>query len=82
MEIAAQVLAVFVGAFVLELCSCSYTLAVGNRQKKKAVPLSGLGSLLAAFVVINYTDNWLLVLPMALGEAIGTWASLWLDGKQ
>lgn len=49
-----------------------YTLDVANYNEIKAASIGALIHFFLAFGVINYTENWLYIFPLALGSWIGT----------
>lgn len=50
-----------------------YTLDVANYKPYKAATTGALIHFFLAFGVINYTQNWLYIFPLAIGSWIGTY---------
>ncbi len=49
-----------------------YTLDVTNHNEYKAATVGAVIHFFIAFGVINYTQNWLYIFPLAIGSWIGT----------
>lgn len=49
-----------------------YTLDVANHNEYKAASTGAVIHLFIAFGVINYTHNWIYIIPLAIGSWIGT----------
>lgn len=49
-----------------------YTLDVANYNEYKAATVWSIIHFCIAFWVINYTDNWLYIFPLAIGSWIWT----------
>lgn len=50
-----------------------YTLDVTNYNEYRAATVGASMHFFIAFGVINYTQNWLYVFPLAIGSWIGTY---------
>jgi hypothetical protein len=50
-----------------------YTMDVANRNEFKAATTGALIHFFLAFGVINYTQNWLYIFPLAIGSWLGTY---------
>ena len=67
--IALTILAVYI---VTDALYAKYTLDVANYNEYKAATVGSIIHFCIAFGVINYTDNWLYIFPLATGSWIGT----------
>lgn len=69
----------FIGLLVLityaitDALYAKYTLDVTNHNPAKAANTGALIHFFLAFGVINYTQNWLYIFPLALGSWVGTY---------
>ncbi|EKE21874.1 MAG: hypothetical protein ACD_7C00099G0006 [uncultured bacterium] len=64
---------IFLAYFLIDAMYAVYTLSV---VKKKPLVASSIGALmhfLLAFGVINYVQNYLYIIPLALGSWLGTY---------
>lgn len=68
--IAISVLAVYA---VTDALYAKYTLDVANHNAVKAATTGSLIHFFLAFGVINYTQNWLYIFPLAIGSWLGTY---------
>lgn len=57
---------------VIDALYAKYTLDVANYNEYKAATVGALMHFLIAFGVINYTQNWLYIFPLAMGSWVGT----------
>lgn len=53
-----------------------YTLDVANYNEYKAATIGATIHFFIAFGVINYTQNWLYIFPLAIGSWIGTFITV------
>lgn len=53
-----------------------YTLDVANYNAVKAASIGSLIHFFLAFGVINYTQNWLYIFPLAIGSWLGTYFTI------
>lgn len=65
-------LCVLVAYIIIDALYAKYTLDVANYNEYKAANIGVAIHFLIAFGVINYTQNWLYVFPLAIGSWIGT----------
>lgn len=66
---------------VLDGMYAYYTLAVTKKRPLSAASVGALMHFLIAFGVLNYVQNYLYVLPIALGSFIGTYVVVRYDLK-
>ena len=64
---------VFVAYMVIDALYAYYTLAVTRKQPVVAASVGSLMHFLIAFGVLNYVQNYLYVVPLAVGSWIGTY---------
>lgn len=62
---------VFIIYTVTDALYAKYTLDVANYKPFRAATTGALIHFFLAFGVINYTQNWLYIFPLALGSWIG-----------
>ena len=67
------VLIIFVAYIIVDGLYVTYTLAVTNLKPIKAANVSSITYLILAIGVISYVENFLYVIPMALGSWVGTY---------
>lgn len=67
--VAALILVVYI---ITDALYAKYTLEVTNHNEYKAATVGATIHFLVAFGVINYTQNWLYIFPLAIGSWIGT----------
>lgn len=65
-------LGVLIAYIVIDALYAKYTLDVANYNEYRAASVGVAIHFLIAFGVINYTQNWLYVFPLAIGSWIGT----------
>ena len=53
-----------------------YTLDVANYNAYKAATTGSIIHLFLAFGVLSYTQNWLYIIPLAIGSWIGTYIAV------
>lgn len=58
-----------------------YTLSVTKKKPISAATVGALMHFLIAFGVLNYVQNYLYVIPLALGSWIGTYLIVMRDSK-
>jgi len=73
-------LAVFLAMAVTDGVWAQWMTAVANHNALEAAFWTTGTIILGAFVVVSYVENKRLVLPAALGGAIGTYISMKLSG--
>jgi len=71
-----QWLGVFFAYVILDIVWAKYTLAIARNNKVPAAFWSAIVPVLSALVVIQYVTNPWLLIPMALGGAVGTWIAM------
>jgi hypothetical protein len=64
---------VFIAYFVVDALYAYYTLSVTRHQAGRAATAGSAMYFLMAFGVINYTQNYLYVVPLVLGSWLGTY---------
>ncbi|QQS20926.1 MAG: hypothetical protein IPL87_05305 [Candidatus Moraniibacteriota bacterium] len=67
-----QALLIFFAYVIVDALFAKYTIDVSHLNEYKAAFTGMLTHVLLAFGVINYTQNWLYILPLILGSWIGT----------
>jgi hypothetical protein len=65
-------LSVLIAYVVIDALYAKYTLDVANYNEYKAATIGATIHFLIAFGIINYTQNWLYIFPLAIGSWIGT----------
>jgi hypothetical protein len=61
------------GAYiVIDALYAKYTLDIANYNEYRAATVGSIIHFCIAFGVINYTENWLYIFPLAIGSWIGT----------
>jgi hypothetical protein len=65
-------LIIFIAYLVVDGMYAYYTLAITKHKAITAATTGALMHFLLAFGVINYVNNYLYVVPLALGSWIGT----------
>lgn len=63
---------IFIAYIVIDALSAQYTLDVSRYKAMRAASTGSFIHLLLAFGVLNYTQNWLYILPLISGSWIGT----------
>ena len=69
-------LGVFVAYFLVDAMYAYYTLAVAHVRPVAAATSGSLIHFLLAFGVISYVDNYLYIVPIAVGSWFGTYFML------
>jgi hypothetical protein len=64
---------VFVAYLLIDAMYAYYTLAVTRKKPVTAASVGALMHFLIAFGVLNYVQNYLYVIPLALGSWVGTY---------
>jgi hypothetical protein len=64
---------VFIIYTITDALYAKYTLDVANYNEYKAANIGALIHFFLAFGVLNYTQNWLYIFPLALGSWMGTY---------
>lgn len=66
-------LVVFVAYLLVDAMYAYYTIVVTKKKPLAAASVGALMHFLIAFGVLNYVQNYLYVIPLALGSFIGTY---------
>ncbi len=66
-------LIVFVAYMVVDGMYAYYTLAVAEKQAFRSATVGSLMHLLIAVGVLSYVQNYLYIVPLAIGSWIGTY---------
>ena len=77
-----EYIAVFLGAFVAELCAAGYTIALTRGKVGVAVFCTALLTLLSTGVLLGIVDNHNLIAPSVTGEVVGTVIAMRIAGKR
>ena len=64
---------VFASYIIIDGLYAKYTLEVVSLRPMRSASIGAFMHLLLAFGVINYTSNWLYVIPVVIGSWIGTY---------
>lgn len=72
-----QFLLVFVAFTAVDYVYAKYTIACAERRIYPAMLWAAIIPLLTGFVVLQYKDEPLLLVPTSLGAAVGTWMALY-----
>lgn len=72
-------LAVFVAYFIVDALYARYTLHVNQYKASSAATTGALMHFILAFGVLNYVQNYLYVIPLAVGSWLGTYAMVRLE---
>lgn len=73
---------VFIAYLLVDALYAYYTLAVVQKQPFRAASVGSLMHFLIAFGVLNYVQNILYLVPLALGSFFGTYVVLWYEQKK
>ena len=65
---------VFIAYVVVDGMYAYYTLAVADKKPVRAATVGALMHFLIAVGVLSYVQNYLYIIPLALGSWIGTYA--------
>ncbi len=66
-------LGVMVGYIVVDALYAKYTLEVVSLNPVRSANIAALMHILLAYGVLNYTENWLYVIPLVIGSWLGTY---------
>jgi hypothetical protein len=72
---------VFVAYMAVDAAYAYYTIAVTTKRPLRAASVGALMHFLIAFGVLNYVQNYLYVIPLAVGSFIGTYLVVKFDSK-
>ncbi len=75
-------LLVFCAYLVIDALYAYYTLMVTRKKPFASATIGALMHFLIAFGVLNYTENYLYVIPIALGSWVGTFCVVSYDLKK
>ncbi len=75
-------LLVFVAYVLIDGMYAYYTIAVTKRRPVASASVGALMHFLIAFGVLNYVQNYLYLIPLALGSWVGTYLIVSLDKKR
>ncbi|HXK37713.1 MAG TPA: hypothetical protein VJ579_01440 [Candidatus Paceibacterota bacterium] len=64
---------VFVAYMIVDAMYAYYTIAVTNKRPFASASVGALMHFLIAFGVLNYVQNYLYIVPLAIGSWIGTY---------
>jgi len=67
---------VFFAYIIVDAMYAYYTILVVELRPVKSATVGSLIHFLLAFGVINYTDNFLYVIPLAVGSWFGTYLAV------
>ncbi len=74
-------LIVFFAYMLIDAMYAYYTLAVTRKRPVASASVGALMHFLIAFGVLNYVENYLYVVPLALGSWVGTYLVVKQDLK-
>ncbi|MEZ4195371.1 MAG: hypothetical protein R3B53_03200 [Candidatus Paceibacterota bacterium] len=66
-------LAVLIGNILVDGLYAQYTFEVVSLKPARSATIGAVSTMLIAYVVISYTDNWLYIFPLVAGSWIGTY---------
>lgn len=66
-------LVIFLAYFFIDALYAYYTMTVVKREALKSASAGALMHFLLAFGVINYVQNYLYIVPIAIGSFLGTY---------
>lgn len=75
-------LLVFVAYVLIDGMYAYYTIAVTKQRPVASASVGALMHFLIAFGVLNYVQNYLYLIPLALGSWVGTYLIVSLDKKR
>lgn len=75
-------LLVFAAYVLIDGMYAYYTIAVTKRRPVASATVGSLMHFLIAFGVLNYVQNYLYLIPLALGSWVGTYVIVSLDKKR
>lgn len=67
-----KALLVFIAYIAVDALFARYTLDIVKLDEYRAASVGMTTHILLAFGVINYTQNWLYVIPLSIGSWLGT----------
>ncbi len=67
---------VFIAYLLIDGMYAYYTIAVTKKKPFTAASVGSIMHFLIAFGVLNYVQNYLYVIPLALGSFIGTYVTV------
>ncbi len=73
---------VFGAYLVIDALYAQYTYSVVGRKPIQAANIGFIMHFLLAFGVINYVENFLYVIPLALGSWAGTYLVVWREKRR
>ena len=73
---------VFVAYLLVDAMYAYYTIAVTQRRPFAAASVGAFMHFLIAFGVLNYVENYLYIIPIAVGSFIGTYLVVLYDSKK
>lgn len=73
---------VFLAMVVTDILNVYYVRRVAQGRALQASAVSFSITLVAALVTINYVENKIYVIPVALGALVGTFISIKIDTKK
>ena len=65
---------IFIAYIVIDALYAYYTLAITKRHAFSSATSSFAMHFVLAFGVVNYVENYLYIIPLALGSWVGTYA--------
>lgn len=69
-------IAVFTATVIADFCWARWALHLGEGHRMRASIYSALIVLVSGFAIVEYTTDHTLLIPAALGAAIGTWFAI------
>lgn len=75
-------ISIFVAYLIVDALYAQYTLHVTNYRAFRAATTGALVHFILAFGVLNYVNNYLYVIPLALGSWIGTYSIIRYEQKK
>lgn len=75
-------LIVFIAYLIVDAMYAYYTITVTKKKPLTSASVGALMHFLIAFGVLNYVENYLYVVPLALGSWIGTYLVVRYDLKK
>lgn len=70
---------IFVAYFIIDGLYAYYTFSVVKKKPFAAATTGFIMHFMLAFGVINYVNNFLYVIPLALGSWFGTYLVVWME---
>lgn len=75
-------IAVFIAYFFIDALYAMYTLMVVDKKPFASASIGAVMHFLLAFGVINYVQNYLYVIPLAIGSFCGTYIVVLYEKKR